>query len=217
MIRRKRQNIGVVVPARELCLVHVVNQRGSHPGKSIRGIHHPETASANHDPALGLSVRNRARGRRREYRIVDGVCAVGSVIANRVSAGLEFLAQLDLQPGTAVVARHDDQLAHHSALLLQYPTSKTLDPDRREWWAAGPRQTQFANFRRSSPAPQPRRVGAHSAGSGVLLFVNPLAQRPASRWFHRNRKNSKLQLGCESHEPCWPHDRARIRDRVGPD
>ena len=55
---------------------------------------------------------------------------MGAVIANRVATGLESLAQLDLQLGTSVVARHYDQLAHRSALLLQHPMSKTRDPDR---------------------------------------------------------------------------------------
>ncbi len=109
-----REDVGIIVLAREACGEQVVAQCGADADHLVGGNLFPLTAPAQDDPAIGASLGHRTPDGEADRRIVDRLFAVGPEILDEVSEPRERVLQVLLEQIAGVIGSDRDS---HSAQL----------------------------------------------------------------------------------------------------
>ncbi len=109
-----REDVGVVVLARQPGGVELVAERGADAHDLIRGNLLTLSAAAEHDAAVGPSARHFTPHGEAERRIVHGLFAVSAPIVHGVSEPLERAFEVFLQKKSGVIGAYRDS---HNAKL----------------------------------------------------------------------------------------------------
>ena len=107
-----REDVGVVVLARQAGGVEVVAQRGADAGDLVGGDLLALAAAAEHDAAVGAPLGHRAADGDADRRVVDGRVAVGAEIVDGVAEPREGLFQMLLQDEAGMIGADGD--AHNA-------------------------------------------------------------------------------------------------------
>ena len=142
-----REDVRVVVLARQPRGEQVVAERGANAGDLVGGNLFALAAAAEHDAAVGASFDDRASDRHADGRIVDRRLAVGAVILDGVPEPLQRLLEVlfEEKPGVIGADRH----AH--PLILPMRSAAGVCPAQ---WPAG----EFVPRGRVRVAPQTRSL-----------------------------------------------------------
>src|SRR4029077_1885072 len=103
-----REDVGVVVLAREARGVEVVAQRGADAAHLVRGDLFALAAAAEHDAAIGAAVGDGAADRDADRRVVDRRFAAGAEILDGVSEPRQRLLQVLLEEIACVIGADGD-------------------------------------------------------------------------------------------------------------
>src|SRR5207249_741962 len=109
-----REDVGVVVLARQAGGVEIVAERGADTGNFVRRHLLALPGAAKHNAAIGASVGYRARDVDADRRIVDRVFAGRAVIVDRVAEPLQRLLQMFFEDEAGVIGADRD--AHQGEL-----------------------------------------------------------------------------------------------------
>ena len=105
---RERDDVGVVVAARELGRIRLRNRSASYARHLVRGHRDAEARSADQDAALGLSRRNRLADRVAKLRIIDRRRVVRAEIEYLVSSIAQDLRDVIFVFETGVIGAEGD-------------------------------------------------------------------------------------------------------------
>ena len=111
-----REDVGVVVLARQPRRVEIVAERGADARHLVGGDLLALAAAAEHDAAIGAAVGDRAADADADRRVVDRRLAVGAVIVDGVAEPLERLLQMFFQEKAGVIGADRD--AHGARIVL---------------------------------------------------------------------------------------------------
>ena len=111
-----RQNVGVVVLARQPSRVEVVTQGGAHAGHFVRRDLLSLTAAADDDAAIGTAEGDLARDADTDRRVVDRFFVVSAVIVDVVAEPLQRVFYVFLEEKAGVIGADGD--AHKAAIVL---------------------------------------------------------------------------------------------------
>ena len=111
-----REDVGVVVLARQAGRIEIVAQRGANARHLVGGDLLALAASAEHDTAIGAALGDGARDADADRRIVHRRLAVGSVIVDDVPELLKRLLQMLFQGKAGVIGADSD--AHDAQIVL---------------------------------------------------------------------------------------------------
>jgi hypothetical protein len=103
-----RQDVRVVVLARQARRVEIVAQRRAHTGDLVGGDLFALAAPADDDAAIGAAFGDRPPDGDADRRIVDGRLAVRAMIVDRVAEPLECPAEVLFQQEPGVVGADGD-------------------------------------------------------------------------------------------------------------
>src|SRR6185503_15549351 len=103
-----REDIGVVVLARQARGVEIVAERGANAGDLVGRDLLALPAAAKHDAALGAPFGDRAADGNADRRIVDRCLAAGAVILDGVPEPRERLLQVFLEQEAGVIGADGD-------------------------------------------------------------------------------------------------------------
>src|SRR5439155_5340037 len=176
-----REDVGVVVLARQAGGVEIVAERGADTGNFVRRHLLALPGAAKHNAAIGASVGYRARDVDADRRIVDRVFAGRAVIVDRVAEPLQRLLQMFFEDKAGVIGADRD--AHRAQLYYTLAISAfsselsafsdVLNDSQRRHLRARRR----ASSQRSS-VDLPRRRGRRARRGGRS------GARPRSAWAH---------------------------------
>jgi 23S rRNA (cytosine1962-C5)-methyltransferase len=119
-----REDVRIIVRTGEPRCIEIVAQRRANAGHLVGGDLLALAAAAEHDAAVGRSVRDRARDRQADGRVVDRLFAVRAVIVDRVAQTRQRLLEMFFQREAGVIGADGD--AHGERLyyvaLAMIPT-----------------------------------------------------------------------------------------------
>ena len=103
-----RQDVGIVVLARQPRRVQIVAERGANAGHLIGGDLLALSAATEYDAALGTPLGDRTRDTETDRWIVDRRVVIGAVIVNDVAESLQRLLQMLFQQKPGVIGADGD-------------------------------------------------------------------------------------------------------------
>ena len=113
-----REDVGIVVLARQARGVEIVAERGADAGDLVGGDLLALPAAAEHDAALGAPLGDRAADREADRRIVHRLLAVRAVIVDGVPEPLQRLLQMFFEQEAGVIGADGD--AHGNNCTVRY-------------------------------------------------------------------------------------------------
>ena len=120
--RSERENVGVVVLARQACRQPVGAERGAHRGAAIRGNAYPHAGSANSHTAIGPTALDRLGQAAAVIGIVDRFRPVRAEIDDLQTTVLKLFLDQRLEVVACMVRRDGNCVGHYFTECLVWRT-----------------------------------------------------------------------------------------------